>query len=597
MAIEFNKISWTNKKKGYECSSEGDKRFSAFNAILEDGRSIEQHYQCDIKGYDPGGTNWELGKDKSPLNKDIKLFPLYLNLWKQWFNIGDNFKLIDELYQLATENDNFLSDKFAKTPVNQAHALSVIINEYNKNKNAKVSIDLYTDGSCNPNPGFAGYGFYAVDTSGNLHLGCGPVGINSTNNVAELLAVAYGVLRIREKVPNVSKLKILSDSKYVLSNYKNINTWRENGFLKTDGNPVANKDIWVYLDSVIKDAKDSGISITFEWVEGHNGTKGNELADHWANQGRLITIKNDTQLTLGLADDHFYEYNPFRALTKTESNAPGLNRLLAIKRWLFFTNSPREIEGKPFYFGSTYEDKKDMNNKNCGKRAPDSLYCMLMPKEKISLLDSIRDMYDKKFTNSESPVIIHLDEVSNKGMWYNLNRTELKNTSFKGDALIENTDGTLLGELHFPPKLYFRIPAIVHQAYIYIKDFLNTSPDLIVFDITNYFYNVDDKGKFTMNNNFSTSDKYLDIKIKIPFNSPIGIITPEVDDTIRLTVDIDMPIRNVFSALIKQSKDPVKVSLIITDSLERTCRVATIIEYQNDIAVYFSPDSNLRIKR
>ena len=34
---------------GYEVSSKGDKRFSAFNAYLPDGRSIEQVYQCDIK--------------------------------------------------------------------------------------------------------------------------------------------------------------------------------------------------------------------------------------------------------------------------------------------------------------------------------------------------------------------------------------------------------------------------------------------------------------------------------------------------------------------------------------------------------------------
>lgn len=43
--------------RGYEVSSKGDKRFSAFNAILSDGRSIEQHYQCDVKGYNIGGTN------------------------------------------------------------------------------------------------------------------------------------------------------------------------------------------------------------------------------------------------------------------------------------------------------------------------------------------------------------------------------------------------------------------------------------------------------------------------------------------------------------------------------------------------------------
>ena len=40
---------------GYECSSHGDKRFSALFAKLADGRTIEMHYQCDVKGYQPGG--------------------------------------------------------------------------------------------------------------------------------------------------------------------------------------------------------------------------------------------------------------------------------------------------------------------------------------------------------------------------------------------------------------------------------------------------------------------------------------------------------------------------------------------------------------
>ena len=37
-------IKWS-RKGGYECSSKGDKRFSALFAVMPDGRTIEQHYQ------------------------------------------------------------------------------------------------------------------------------------------------------------------------------------------------------------------------------------------------------------------------------------------------------------------------------------------------------------------------------------------------------------------------------------------------------------------------------------------------------------------------------------------------------------------------
>jgi hypothetical protein len=117
------RVRWS-RHEGYEVSSKGDKRFSALNAILPEGRSIEQIYQLDCKGFDPGGTNWRLGKGKSPLNPDIDLYRAYLDLWKCW--TLHNFDLICELNRLAYENNNCLRDRFASTDINQARALAEI---------------------------------------------------------------------------------------------------------------------------------------------------------------------------------------------------------------------------------------------------------------------------------------------------------------------------------------------------------------------------------------------------------------------------------------------------------------------------------------
>ena len=111
---------------GYEVSSKGDKRFSAFYAIMPDGRSIEMHYQCDIKGYDVGGRNWRLGKGKPPLDRSKSMWKEYLNLWKEWAK--KNPELIKELRNNVYPS-NILSDRFATTEVNQAAALACILNE------------------------------------------------------------------------------------------------------------------------------------------------------------------------------------------------------------------------------------------------------------------------------------------------------------------------------------------------------------------------------------------------------------------------------------------------------------------------------------
>lgn len=121
-------FTWV-RRSAYEVSSVGDKRFSAFNAIMPDGRSIEIWYHCDIKGFDPGGTKWRLGKGQEPINGKSReqLWEEYLGLWRIW--AYNHLDLMRELYFLAKEKNGILSDCFAATPINQAHALATILNE------------------------------------------------------------------------------------------------------------------------------------------------------------------------------------------------------------------------------------------------------------------------------------------------------------------------------------------------------------------------------------------------------------------------------------------------------------------------------------
>lgn len=123
-----SKFRW-NRSGGYEVSSKGDKRFSALYAKMPDGRTIEEHYQCDVKGYDPGGRNWKLGKGKPPLTNytQEELYQEYASLWQTW--ASNNPDLVKELAEKAAAHGNQLTDRFAKTSINQARALSDILNE------------------------------------------------------------------------------------------------------------------------------------------------------------------------------------------------------------------------------------------------------------------------------------------------------------------------------------------------------------------------------------------------------------------------------------------------------------------------------------
>lgn len=112
---------------GYECSSKGDKRFSALFATLIDGRTIEEAYQLDVKGYRAFSDDWRVGKGKPPvfLKSKAQLWEEYLQLWRRWSE--DNPELFAQIREIAQKK--VLTDMFATTMINQAHALSTLIDE------------------------------------------------------------------------------------------------------------------------------------------------------------------------------------------------------------------------------------------------------------------------------------------------------------------------------------------------------------------------------------------------------------------------------------------------------------------------------------
>lgn len=120
---EVKEFRHGSRTKGYECSSKGDKRFSAFYAKLPNGRSIEDIYQTDVKGY----GSIEEGKGRPPLNPDANCWEAYLGLWRIWAK--HNSRLIEELRIKASEHNYTLNDIFANTEINQARALATILNE------------------------------------------------------------------------------------------------------------------------------------------------------------------------------------------------------------------------------------------------------------------------------------------------------------------------------------------------------------------------------------------------------------------------------------------------------------------------------------
>lgn len=105
-----------------ECSSRGDKRFSAFYALVN-GLSIEEQYQA-AKIFEDGSTklHWREAKGRRAVNAADCAY-LYEQLWRQY--ILEHPDLIDVLKKASGVSDMFAKDG----GVNQAQTLWKIRNE------------------------------------------------------------------------------------------------------------------------------------------------------------------------------------------------------------------------------------------------------------------------------------------------------------------------------------------------------------------------------------------------------------------------------------------------------------------------------------
>jgi ribonuclease HI len=73
-------------------------------------------------------------------------------------------------------------------------------------------------------------------------------------------------------------VEIVSDSTYVVKcfNDKWHVGWLKRGWKNSQGQPVANRDLWEQLIAL---ALHSGRNVRFTWVKGHSGDKGNDFVD------------------------------------------------------------------------------------------------------------------------------------------------------------------------------------------------------------------------------------------------------------------------------------------------------------------------------
>ncbi len=145
-----------------------------------------------------------------------------------------------------------------------------------------AKVVMFTDGACRGNPGAGGWGVaLSYQEKFKTLQGYDP---ETTNNRMELTAVIEGLRALKRSC----HIEVTTDSKYVLQGINEwMENWKRNGWKTAAKKPVKNVDLWKQLDEEVKRH-----SINWQWVKGHSGVAGNELADQLANEAIDAKIKS-----------------------------------------------------------------------------------------------------------------------------------------------------------------------------------------------------------------------------------------------------------------------------------------------------------------
>jgi ribonuclease HI len=170
---------------------------------------------------------------------------------------------------------------------------------------AELALSVFTDGSAQTRPRRGGIGirFVHTDDVGNET----PYDLPSPGYAAEtvsrmeLQAIIVALKTIeRGRLPEgllegIRRIDVYTDSMYVAENLDNaIYTWSRNGWMKKEGGPVLNADLWRELMRMHRRIQEQlRLRVEIKWRKGHSSSNPhNKIADKLAKQSAAVPTES-----------------------------------------------------------------------------------------------------------------------------------------------------------------------------------------------------------------------------------------------------------------------------------------------------------------
>ncbi len=442
---------------------------------------------------------------------------------------------------------------------------------YEDNKELAVTVLTYMDGH-----GLVGF----EDGKMSDHV---------TNNMAEMMAAYNGIAKVLTMIDQypIKRITVRSDSRQVIDGMRSwAYKWRDNGWIKQDGEPVKNQPLWELMLAQVEAVTALGIVISWEWVKGHNGELGNEKSDYLSNLSFLLFKKGDHQ------DD--WQVIPTESYWKTEND---YNRLLTLKRWYFIGgNGPLTSKcGRRVYH--TGDLGKGNDDEERGKKFSDAAFSVAYLKEPEPVMELVREYQDTLINRTNASVFqCNLDQLLVGRVYSTLKE--------KGTRLLYRSNGRTF-DLNFPEKLSITVecdpPRLVYRAISELTNLQERldeylSPGhgkLAVTDITDVLYEtIEGKKTVTkLRKEFDSALKSFNVAVSYDTRIDANRSEGELPKTnLTLSFDLDLARRNALNAIADQKP---KVSVITWRYSDSTFRYATVVETEHDVGIWAAVYANL----
>lgn len=418
---------------------------------------------------------------------------------------------------------------------------------------------------------------------------------DSTNNKTELLAMLRCLFLVKQL-----KLKhsiIHADSKYVLNLLKGRETYKNNGYKTSTGKELANLELCMSVVEMYDEVNEQ-LSIELQWVKGHSGDYGNDMADANATKGCYIASNHHSKVVIrtdkSVDDDYNLEGHYFNIETPDEYFGKELEapKMLS-ENSLFFTTNGIDIRDNTTYYQASFGkmlNSKDKDERKMlrGKPFADCCISVVELNKPDPVLNNIINIVADNFP-STGVIECNLTYQTRQSVYSDLLKGGLNTVSVdvnRGRVLLPNKEE--LASLTNPVRQAFRLI----NDFNAVKDFLDryTKRDKLgintVTDITSYLYDAKETKSKVVLKPIEHDCGFVEVPVEIT----VGDIIKTTH--IPITIGVDTPSRVSLGRM--KTIEP-KVSLLTWDTEERTLRFAVLIETTEGIGVWMGIYSNIHL--